>query len=240
VGAEPPHGFALVLAVMSVAGWVWFYVPPALLAVYFPDGRLGRRWWLLPVGWGVFLLLFHLAIAIDPGSYGDAPDQIPGAPPAEVPAWVAQTAGFVSLVLLLALLVGSAARVVMRLRAGDEVVRRQIRWLLLSFMLLPAVLVVTWAAYLLTDVSGVIVVVGLLIVYVSLPVSVAVAILRHDLYDVDTLVSRTVGYTVLTGLVVAVYSGLTVAIGMRLRLAQQDAAPSDPLQAPSTGKPVRA
>jgi hypothetical protein len=42
------HGFALVLAVMSVAGWVWLYLPPALLAAYFPDGRLGRRWWVLP------------------------------------------------------------------------------------------------------------------------------------------------------------------------------------------------
>jgi signal transduction histidine kinase len=80
-------------------------------------------------------------------------------------------------------------------------------------MLLPAVLVVTWASYLLTDVAGVVVVVGLLVVYVSLPVSVVVAILRHDLYDVDTLVSRAVGYTILTGLVVAVYGGLTVAIG---------------------------
>lgn len=213
VGAEPPHGFARVLAVMSVAGWVWLYIPPALLAAYFPDGRLGRRWWPLPVGWGVLLLVFHLAVAFDPGSYGGGPDQIPGAPPAEVPAWVAQVAGFGSLVLLLALLVGSAARVVTRFRVGDVVVRRQIKWFLLSFMLLPAVLVATWAAYLLTDVAGVVVMVGLLLVYVSLPVSVAVAIGRHDLYDVDLLVSRTAGYILLTGLVVAVYGGLTVAIG---------------------------
>jgi signal transduction histidine kinase len=212
-GAEPPHGLALALAVMSVAGWVWLYVPPALLAAYFPDGCLGRRWWLLPAGWAVFLVLFHLAVALDPGSYGSASDQIPGAPPVDVPAWATQTAGFASLALLLALLVGSAARVAVRFRDGDDVVRRQIKWFLLSFTLLPGVLVVTWAAYLLTDVAGVVVVVGLLVVYISLPVSVAIAILRHDLYDVDTLVSRAVGYTLLTGLVVAVYGGLVVAIG---------------------------
>ena len=40
-GRSPPHGLALLLAVVSVAGWVWLYVPPALLAAYFPDGRLG-------------------------------------------------------------------------------------------------------------------------------------------------------------------------------------------------------
>src|SRR4051812_33940768 len=45
-GSQPPHGPALMLAVMAVAGWVWFYVPPALLAACFPDGRPGGRWWL--------------------------------------------------------------------------------------------------------------------------------------------------------------------------------------------------
>jgi signal transduction histidine kinase len=212
--SEPPHGVGLVLAVISVAGWVWLYVPPALLAAYFPDGQLGwRRWWVLPAGWAVFLVLFHLAVAFDPENYGDAPDQVPGAPPADVPTWVTETAGFISLWLLLAVLVGSAARVVVRFRRGDDVVRRQIKWFLMSFILLPAVLVVTWAAYLLTDAAGVVVVVGLLLVYVSLPVSIAIAIVRHDLYDVDTLMSRTVGYTLLTGLVVAVYALLAVSIG---------------------------
>jgi signal transduction histidine kinase len=156
---------------------------------------------------------FHAAVAVDPETYGSGPDQIPGVAPVSVPGWVSQSLGLGSLVLLLALLVGSAARLVVRYRCGDEVVRRQVKWVLLSFLLLPAVLVATWAAYLVTDVAGVVVVVGLLIVYVSLPVSVAIAILRHDLYDIDTLVSRTAGYTVLTGLVVAVYGALTIAIG---------------------------
>jgi signal transduction histidine kinase len=213
VGTAPPHGFALVLAVISVAGWVWLYLPPALLAAYFPDGRLGRHWWLLPAGWAVFLVVFHLAVAFDSSSYGEASDQIPGAPPVDISTWVTQTAGVASLGLLLVLIVGSAARVLVRFRGGDDLVRRQIKWFLLSFMLLPAVLVVTWAAYLTTDVAGVIVVVGLLLVYVSLPVSIAIAILRHDLYDIDTLLSQTVGYTILSSLVVAVYGALVVGIG---------------------------
>jgi signal transduction histidine kinase len=210
---EAPHGFVLVLAVMSVAGWVWLYVPPALLAAYFPDGRLGRRWWVIPAGWCVFLVLFHLAVAFDAGSYGEGSDEIPGSPPADIPAWLTSTAGFISLGLLLALLVASTARLAVRFRSGDDRVRRQIKWFLLSFLLLPAVLMVTWAAYLLTDVAGIVVVVGLLLVYVSLPVSIAIAVLRHDLYDVDTLMSRAVGYTMLTGVVVAVYAALSLGIG---------------------------
>jgi signal transduction histidine kinase len=80
-------------------------------------------------------------------------------------------------------------------------------------MLLPAVLVAAWATYLLTDVAGVVVVVGLLLVYVSLPVSVAIGVLRHDLFDVDTVVSRAFGYIVLTGGLVAVFATVTVVGG---------------------------
>jgi len=210
---SPPHGLALVLAVMSVAGWVWLYLPPALLAAYLPDGRLGRGWWVLPAGWAVFLLTFHVAVALDPGTYGSGPDQIAGTPPLDVPNWVNAVLGVGSLGLLLGLLAGSAAHVVARFRRGDEVVRRQLKWFLLSIMLLPAVLVAAWATYLLTDVAGVVVVVGLLLVYVSLPVSVAIGVLRHDLFDVDTVVSRAFGYIVLTGGLVAVFATVTVVGG---------------------------
>jgi hypothetical protein len=65
-GTAPPHGLALVLAVISVAGWVWLYLPPALLAAYFPDGRLGRHWWLRPAGWVVFLVVFSLGGRLRP------------------------------------------------------------------------------------------------------------------------------------------------------------------------------
>jgi signal transduction histidine kinase len=212
-GGAPPHGLAFVLAVMSVAGWVWLYVPPALLAAYVPDGRLGRKWWVLPAGWVAFLLAFHVAVALDPGSYGTGAGQIPGVPPVDVPGWVNGVLGVGSLALLLALLVGSAAHVVVRFHRGDEVVRRQLKWFLLSIMLLPGVLVAAWAAYLLTDVADVVVVAGLLLVYVSLPVSVAIGILRHDLFDIDTLISRTFGYLVLTGGLIAVFAAVTVIGG---------------------------
>ncbi len=214
LAGAPPHGFDLLLAVMTVAGWVWLYVPPALLAAYFPDGRLGRGWRVLPVGWAVFLVIFHAAVALDPGTYGRGGDQIPGAPPVSVPGWSNAVIGPGSLVLLLVLLVSSAARMVVRFRRGNDVVRRQLKWFVLSMLLLPAVLVVTWAAYLLTDVADVVVVVGLLAVYLSVPVSVAIGVLRHDLLDIDALVSRAAAYIVLTGGLVAVFAAVTVTVGV--------------------------
>lgn len=213
-GGPARHGLDLFLAVGTASAWVWFYAPPALLAACFPDGRIGRRWWFLPAGWVVFLVLFDVAIALDPASYGAGAGEIPGEPPVAAPSLLVDLLGVVALALLLGLLVGSVLRVVVRYRRGTSLVRRQIKWFALSALLVPLVLVATWAAYLFTDVADVVVVIGLLLVYVSVPVSVGIAILRHDLYDVDRLVSRTVSYTLLSAGLIVLFATVSLTIGM--------------------------
>jgi hypothetical protein len=42
----------------------------------------------------------------------------------------------------------------------------------------------------------------------ALPASMAVAILRYRLYDIDRIISRTLAYAIVTGLLVGVYAGL--------------------------------
>ena len=213
--SSSPHGLGLVPAVLTVTGWIWFYLPPALLAAVFPNGRLpSHRWRWLFVGWPTFIVLFNVAVAVDPSSYGSGKDQIPGSVPVDLPGWLVTAAGLAALVLLLSLLVGSAACVVTRYRHGTEVVRRQLKWFALGVLLLPSVLVAAWVAYFLTGGAQVVVVVGLLLLFVTIPSTVAIAVLRHDLYDIDRLLSRTVSYVLVSGVLVGVYAAVAVGLGV--------------------------
>ena len=49
-----------------------------------------------------------------------------------------------------------------------------------------------------------------------LPVATSVAILRYHLYDVDLIVSRTVAYAAITGLLAATYAAVVVLAGAAL------------------------
>jgi ABC-type bacteriocin/lantibiotic exporter with double-glycine peptidase domain len=44
----------------------------------------------------------------------------------------------------------------------------------------------------------------------ALPVSMGVAILKYRLYEIDRIISRTLAYAIVTGLLVGVYAGLVL------------------------------
>jgi signal transduction histidine kinase len=212
-----PWPGARAAAVVSTAAWMWFFVPPALLSAVFPGAVLTRRTRWLCYGWPIVLAGFPAGVAFDPGTYRAGGGSVPG----PVPDLLPRVAGTVIAVAALAgfavLLAGSVTVLVLRYRRGRLVLRRQIRWLALSALVLPAALLLAWLCYLLLrlpGVAGVVVVAGLLVVFIGMPLGTVIAVLRHDLYDIDRLVSRTVSYAVITALLAVLFAAVVLLAGL--------------------------
>ncbi len=79
--------------------------------------------------------------------------------------------------------------------------RQQLKWLACGATVTIAAFVL--ASALGSYVIGQVIAIGI----VGLPVSIGVGILKYRLYDIDRIISRTLAYALVTGLLVGVYSG---------------------------------
>jgi hypothetical protein len=74
---------------------------------------------------------------------------------------------------------------------------------------------------------------------VALPVSIGVGILKYRLYDIDRIISRTLAYAIVTGLLIGVYSGLVLLATQVLRLHTPVAVAASTLAAAALFSPLR-
>ncbi len=213
---RPGLPLAEVYAALSQGDWMFLYVPAALLMLVFPDGRLPgrcRRW--VAVGLLAVPTLFTLIAAAVTDPYPPPFENTPHLlrpPEAYVPMLL--TVGEALLPVFLGLLVTSASAAVIRYRrTADEVGRAQLKWFALGAGFLPLTLLLCWAGYLFFG-SADLVVVGLAATAVSIPVATAIAVLRHDLYDVDRAISAAVTYTLVTTILLAFYTVAAFLAGL--------------------------
>jgi hypothetical protein len=199
-----------------LAGWLWplNYLLLCLILLLFPDGRLPSARWrpaarFILVAWGLAILLNALTPA-----EGD-PEGNPLAvaalqqPAGQLLLLVANAAGLVALVL-------SAAAPFLRFRRAGYQQRQQLKWV--AFTVTVSVLSVLVSLGLSQLFPGVVVVgllgaFGFFVGVIGIPLAVAVAILRHRLYDIDRLINRTLVYGLLTALLAGVYAGVVLVLG---------------------------
>jgi len=78
-----------------------------------------------------------------------------------------------------------------------------------------------------------------LVAVLALPVSMGVAILKYRLYDIDRILSRTVAYAIITGLLLGVYAGLVLLATQVLGFASTWAVAASTLAAAALFTPLR-
>jgi hypothetical protein len=169
---------------------------PALLV---PNGRLrSRRWRVVAAAAVAGPVMFVAGAVLIPGPSSDTP--VPFDNPFGQPGLVGSVAKAVTaagLALHVVSLLAALACVILRFRASRGTERQQLRWVAAGAAI--AVLGVTVP---LGDLRGTWVDP---LVILCVPVTVAVAVLRYRLWDLDRLVSRTVTYTLVTALLVIPY-----------------------------------
>jgi hypothetical protein len=176
-----------------------------------PGGRLRSRGWRVVVATAVTGAgLVLVAGSLLPGRLGETSIANPFA--LSGPAGTVAAVLFdVGLALHAASAVAALVSLVLRFRTSRGVERQQLRWVAAGGAaavagLLPAILVGLGIAPRVND----------LVVYpavLCVPVAVAVAVLRYRLWDLDRLVSRTVTYALVTGLLVLPYLLVVPAVG---------------------------
>lgn len=190
---------------VTVFQWAWpvniTLIPISLLLL--PDGRLAsRRWRPVAIVVAVTAPLFVCEIGLAPGS----PPGLSGAygtlsqDTYESLTWL-WTVSEVRWVL--SVLIGVACLVV-RYRAGSEMVRRQLLWLVAAAAVI-VVAVTPWALIAGTPLA-------VLFTIPLLPAAVAAAVLRHQLLDIRLVVARGLTYALLSALVLAAYVALVVVL----------------------------
>jgi len=207
---------AQMAAWIAAGSWVWWYVWPALIALYFPDGRLpGPRWSLVAIGLVVLPAILQVTFTFDPTTYGDG--GIPGDPPAALSIGHLPIVGGALLVGFLGLLIAAVTSLFGRYRRGDTVTRLQIRWLAAGAAAFPLTLVTGWIVMLILPGRWYsFLLLGLAVGAVTMPASIAVAVLRHGLWDLGRLISRTTSYLAVTLTLAATYAVLVTAMSWLL------------------------
>jgi hypothetical protein len=195
------------VAVFLAAGWAWLILSLPLPIALFPNGKLQGRWrWTLPA----FLTVTGIFVAIlawkDLSGVFARRIEVDSA--GELTVFSSSQSGWLAycieiyVPLYAAFSVAWVVRLVLRYRRAIGVEREQLKWFFaggtvcIGSMLIGLPLGdhtagnIAWIAI------------------SALPLGVGIGVLKYRLYEIDKLISRTIAYLIVTGLLVGVFVGI--------------------------------
>jgi hypothetical protein len=189
------------------------------LGFIFPTGRGHTLMWdrflqlaifVTPVLFAVLFLIRPGALHVFPGidnPFGIGPDLRPILGP-DASSVIAGSSGFFFPFL--------AWSIVSRYRMSDDIGRRQLKWFILAMLVTLAAVGITAVSAMQTGRAPEI---GLIVFGFAgalVPISIGIAILRYHLYDIDRIISRSLAYAIVTGVLAAVFAATAIGISTAL------------------------
>jgi len=203
----------------ALLGWLnnLLFLPPVMIVVVavplvFPDGHLlSPRWRWVAAALAIGTLAAGVRPAFAPGPMGDLGIDNPFGRPGLEP--LINTIDTLAAVTALPVFIASMASVVVRYRRGGPIERHQLKWLIAVTALAAASLPFAFVGGTLglTVAANAAWFVGFLAI-AALPIAIGIAILRYRLFEIDRIISRTLGWAIVTGVLVAVFAGAVVLL----------------------------
>jgi hypothetical protein len=216
-----------------LSNWIWVIAVAALafLFLLFPTGRLRSRRWRRAAWFagGAFALATVCAL-IAASSEWAHPFSLSGqgSPDGLIMGVSVMAAALISAALLV-----SVVAVVVRFAKSSGEERLQLKWCAAAALLLVVVFVASiW-------VNSAAVNVLQSVAFLCLWTAIATAVLKYRLYEIDRIISRTLAYAIVTGLLVGLYAGLVLLANHVLSLHSTVAVAAATLAAAALFSPVR-
>jgi hypothetical protein len=216
-----------------LSNWIWVIAVAALafLFLLFPTGRLRSRRWRR-AGWfagGAFVLAAVCALIAGSSEWAD-PFSLSGQ---GSPDGLTTLVSLMAAALISAALLVSVVAVVVRFAKSSGEERLQLKWCAAAALLLVVVFVASiW-------VNSAAVNVLQSVAFLCLWTAIATAVLKYRLYEIDRIISRTLAYAIVTGLLVGLYAGLVLLATHVLSLHSTVAVAAATLAAAALFSPVR-
>jgi hypothetical protein len=215
-----------------LSNWIWIIAVAALafLFLLFPTGRLCSRQWR-PAAWfagGAFALAMVSTLVAASRLWTHPFTSSLGGLDG-LTALLEVMAGF----LISAGLLVSVVAVVVRFAKSSGEERLQLKWCAAAALVLALVFVASiW-------VNSAVVNVLQSVAFLCLWTAIATAVLKYRLYEIDRIISRTLAYAIVTGLLVGLYAGLVLLATHVLSFSSPVAVAAATLAAAALFSPVR-
>ena len=237
------------VAMLAQPGWAPAIVLAGVAVLLFPDGTpasplLRRALWLYLAPALLWMVTAYVLTAdaiighdirVDSGGNLLALDN-----GSSSPGWWNVLQDVVFIAIALGFLLSLGGQVVSYRRSSGER-RQQLKWLLggLAACLVGVVIATAIAVGHAPGFWGAVGHVALLAAVVAVPVSMGVAILKYRLYDIDRIISRTLAYAIITGLLVGTYAGLVLLTTQVFKIHSTAAVAASTLAAAALFNPLR-